>query len=217
MKRFVLLIFVVLSIANSNALDYSSYNTLSTRQKRAINTLSSIDATPQYTYVKEVHGNNIVVFSMLPNGNVKEYVLVQGVSKTFGDDIKDIMFSADKKSVTFKLSDDSMITFSINNSEDGVIGIAHGVCTNPGGIQRSKILQTDIAAIGSADPASADCDSNCLSGGCGASSCSHKILKLECNVTCNSGYFACCADISLEKGCHCVPDNCCNTKKSHSK
>lgn len=43
---------------------------------------------------------------------------------------------------------------------------------------------------------------NCLAGGEGASSCSIEGGGISCEVSCNSGYYACCG-----VGCYCMPED----------
>ncbi len=60
--------------------------------------------------------------------------------------------------------------------------------------------------------------STCLAGGCGSSSCSLDAsvssTGVACSVSCNSGYYACCGELTLTANqCGCRPSSECPTTK----
>ncbi len=211
-KNIILIVFSIIALS-LNVYGCSSIHKFTTINKK-YNSKSYVKSDPEYTYLKEVHGKNLIVFSLLPNGNIKEYIFVQGIAEDFDDDIINIQYSEIDKYVKFILSNNKFVVYSIDDSDNAVCGIAHGICTNPEGVSRDDAFNVDIAAIGTNGSNNSNCDSGCVAGGCGSNSCSSSIFELSCSVSCNTGYFACCGASLKDAGCFCKSEKCCSNSNS---
>lgn len=202
----------------SNALADATPKAAATMPDLFVADESANDAAQEEYVVKTVR-NNYIILHLNAKGNVSEYFLVQVVPSA-------VSFSP-IKSVTYRESSDITVSFTngkyyqfyindsnlnagANYSKASVAGIANFQILSPEGYPVDKLAGSYDNIVGS-DPGT-DCDKRCNTGGCGTSSCEKSFnvmgLDLNCKVTCNAGYFACCGD-TIGAGCHCVKDTCC--------
>lgn len=158
----------------------------------------------------ENYDDNLFIFRPNDNGKIIEYVLIQGLKGT-PVGITDFFVSEDGREATIVKNDDNTWVYSIDDELVNINGIGHFICSDPEGVDRDDILQ-DVddgyfAEFGGGGNKK-NCDKECLSGGCGASSCSRTVSIVSCSITCDSEYFACCADLATA-GCHCKIKKCC--------
>lgn len=163
-------------------------------------------------------GNDFAAFHYNAQGKVQEYFLIQGsdwniaqtsISKAVYNESADIQLTgANGNTYIFSLRSPtsvrgSIYTFSVN-------GIAH--VKSSAGLSLKDMETLAFARVGgSPGTVTRDCDKTCLSGGCGSNQCSRQVQvggAMECSVSCNSNYFACCGDL-ISYGCHCIKSDCC--------
>lgn len=163
-------------------------------------------------------GNDFAAFHYNAQGKVQEFFLVQGsdwnIAETsvtqavYNESIDLQLTGSNGTRYIFSLRAPAGVQGSIHTFS--VAGIAHVKTLKPEGLALKDMETIAFARIGgSPGSVSPDCDKKCLSGGCGANQCSRQMGgAMECNVSCNSGYFACCGDL-ISYGCHCIKDTCC--------
>lgn len=161
-------------------------------------------------------GSDFAAFHYNAQGKVSEYFLVQVSDWNIAETEIDRAEYTEGNDITFTGKNGHTYIFSIKQppSNKGNIHIF-----NVAGIAHYKMLKSELGLKAMGDiafnrtggvPGSTDfdCDKQCLSGGCGANQCSRGVgSALECSVSCNSGYFACCGDL-VSYGCHCIKDCC---------
>ncbi len=183
--------------------------------------VSSSTATNKQAVIFELKrvGNDFAAFHYNTKGNVSEYFLVQesdwNITQASIDRIeyhegKDVqMVASNGIRYSFSLKDPASMSAQLHIMD--VAGIAHLKVLKSEGIPLKDAEKLAFArAGGGPGSTSPNCDKDCLSGGCGSTSCSRQVAAgaMECSVSCDSGYFACCGDI-VSYGCHCLKNTCC--------
>lgn len=158
---------------------------------------------------------NTVFIEYYPNGNVKQFFLVQGI--VFNEELGDILDIKYNEGENIEVvTDAKTIKFSVNSQSSlnlfAVQGIAHYSILDELGEPKDKLLKLMNPSLGSSSSGSGSglgkCGDECLAGGCGATDCSRTVGPVSCQVSCSAGNFACCGDL-VATGCHCKNNACC--------
>ncbi len=183
---------------------------------------NEVTARGREGFVVKIYNDSYVILHLNAKGNVTEYFLLQHVpstvdfgkisSVTYRQSSDVIVAAADGKFYQFHINDSNLQPGS-NYNKFSVAGIANFKVMSPDGYPLEKLAGhfSNLIGVGGTS-GDVGCDEKCLSGGCGASSCSRtsetSITGFSCSVDCNAGYFACCRD-TVFYGCSCIRDTCC--------
>ncbi|MEM7105814.1 MAG: hypothetical protein AAF502_21930 [Bacteroidota bacterium] len=163
--------------------------------------------TPNNLIFTENHEDNLLVFRNNAEGKTIEGILIQGTDLVLAN-VSDFTISQDGRSASI-LTGGTSLNFSIdNNGATQVYGITRYNALSSEGIDSDTILE-DVQNLGRGGSSKKDCDQHCKAGGCGSNGCERSIGPVSCNVSCSSGYFACCGDFVMDS-CKCVKDDCCS-------
>ena len=162
---------------------------------------------------------NLLVFHYDSQGALAEAWCIQKTAVAgFTGKIERIEYKQGE-SISVRMANDLTQIFVIDNASgirdsggtalkfvDGLAYIKVGSPEVKNNATLEKLFRKTIAA----DPT--NCDRNCKSGGCGASSCSYSSsleqISTSVQVSCRAGYFACCSsnDVMISR---CIASSCC--------
>jgi len=156
------------------------------------------------SYSTSLQGQNLFIFKVNNSGNVEKSLLIQGINVNIEEKVSGFrLLESGKKAQIY--TESKTIEYNLDSEVNGSLIYGISLLQNLNNVELT--IQTILSNFN--DPKKG-CADTCISGGCGATSCSREVWEAGCSVSCGSGYFACCGDL-LSQQCGCKKDACCTS------